>query len=255
VPKAARLGREAFASRVGSALARRDVVVLRPGVLRLLDRVDTLVVDGSLLGDEIGARLVAAAVGDDLAVVAAGRMAAGAPEVERSVRRRDLPATVRLLQEQGHVVLGIGTHRLPEIVLADCALGFVDAGGRAPEGAHLLSSNGVGDALALVQACRAARRASTESARLALVGAAGAGILSFVPLVPAFLPGPVPRAMTAVDSASLAAILNGMRLAAGVLGPTPSVTREEPVTTEAGNDEKLGAPVVAGAVVLPLRRS
>ncbi|GLY84506.1 cation-translocating P-type ATPase [Actinoallomurus iriomotensis] len=49
VPKAARLGRDAFAIQVGRAAARRDVVVVTPEVLRRLDRVDQLVIDASAL--------------------------------------------------------------------------------------------------------------------------------------------------------------------------------------------------------------
>jgi cation-transporting P-type ATPase I len=49
VPKAARLGRDAFAAQIGMAVARRDVVVVAPEVLRRLDRVDQLVIDASAL--------------------------------------------------------------------------------------------------------------------------------------------------------------------------------------------------------------
>ena len=45
LPKAARMGREAFASQAGRVLADRGVVVLDPGVLRRLDRIDTVVVE------------------------------------------------------------------------------------------------------------------------------------------------------------------------------------------------------------------
>jgi cation-transporting ATPase I len=45
LPRAARLGREAFAAQLGRALAARGVVVLDPEVLRHLDRVDTVIVD------------------------------------------------------------------------------------------------------------------------------------------------------------------------------------------------------------------
>ncbi|MDQ6946571.1 MAG: hypothetical protein M3256_09920, partial [Actinomycetota bacterium] len=45
LPKAARVGREAFASQAGRVLADRGVVVLDPGVLRRLDRIDTVVLD------------------------------------------------------------------------------------------------------------------------------------------------------------------------------------------------------------------
>jgi len=49
MPKAARLGREAFSQRVGHALASNDEVVLDPAALRRLDRVNTVVIDASVL--------------------------------------------------------------------------------------------------------------------------------------------------------------------------------------------------------------
>lgn len=49
VPKAARYGKEAFAATIGRALAGRGVVVVHRAALRVLDRVDCLVVQGDLL--------------------------------------------------------------------------------------------------------------------------------------------------------------------------------------------------------------
>src|SRR5947207_934789 len=49
LPKAARFGREAFAAHLSRALAARDIVVFDARVLRRLDRIDTVVVDASLL--------------------------------------------------------------------------------------------------------------------------------------------------------------------------------------------------------------
>jgi cation-transporting P-type ATPase I len=49
LPKAARFGQEAFASALGCLLARRGVVVTDPRALRLLDRIDTVVVDADVL--------------------------------------------------------------------------------------------------------------------------------------------------------------------------------------------------------------
>lgn len=49
MPKAARLGREAYAAQVGRTLSQRRVVVLDQRVLRRLDRVDTVVIDGPLV--------------------------------------------------------------------------------------------------------------------------------------------------------------------------------------------------------------
>ena len=48
-PKAARLGREAFAAQLGVGMAARDVVVLDPSALRRLDRVDIVVLDAGVL--------------------------------------------------------------------------------------------------------------------------------------------------------------------------------------------------------------
>ncbi|MCW2861602.1 MAG: ATPase, P-type (transporting), superfamily, subfamily [Actinoallomurus sp.] len=49
VPKAARLGRDAFAAQLGIAASHHDVVVVVPEALRRLDRVDQLVIDASAL--------------------------------------------------------------------------------------------------------------------------------------------------------------------------------------------------------------
>jgi cation-transporting ATPase I len=49
VPKAARYGKEAFAATIGRALSGRGVVVVHRSALRVLDRVDCLVLQGDLL--------------------------------------------------------------------------------------------------------------------------------------------------------------------------------------------------------------
>jgi cation-transporting ATPase I len=49
IPKAARVGREAFASHVGRAAANRGAVALDPQFFRRLDRVDTVVLDAPVL--------------------------------------------------------------------------------------------------------------------------------------------------------------------------------------------------------------
>lgn len=58
VPKAARLGREAFAAGTAEFLGRCGVLVVRPESLRLLDRLDCLVIDPNVLATadfELGA--------------------------------------------------------------------------------------------------------------------------------------------------------------------------------------------------------
>jgi cation-transporting P-type ATPase I len=49
VPKAARYGKEAFAATIGRALSGRGVIVIHRAALRVLDRVDCLVLQGDLL--------------------------------------------------------------------------------------------------------------------------------------------------------------------------------------------------------------
>jgi cation-transporting P-type ATPase I len=49
VPKAGRLGREAFACHLSRALTNRDLLVMDPRSLRRLDRIDTVVIDSALL--------------------------------------------------------------------------------------------------------------------------------------------------------------------------------------------------------------
>ena len=51
-PKAARAGREAFADTLTSGLSRRGLVVADPAALRRLDRLDTVVVDSTVLHDD-----------------------------------------------------------------------------------------------------------------------------------------------------------------------------------------------------------
>ncbi|MGZ6839605.1 MAG: hypothetical protein ACXVHC_03980 [Frankiaceae bacterium] len=51
LPRPARIGREAHAAALGYELARRGVLVLQPGVLRVLDRVDTVVLDPQALSN------------------------------------------------------------------------------------------------------------------------------------------------------------------------------------------------------------
>src|SRR5205807_3784073 len=111
-PKAARLGREAFAAQLGRDLANRDVIVLDPSALRHLDRVDTVVVDRSaVMGrktlDPLANAFVARVRDADYSLVVAG--------IDRQARLRigadrsmpggaELADSVRTLQREGRVV-------------------------------------------------------------------------------------------------------------------------------------------------------
>jgi len=54
-PRAARMGKEAFAAQLGRGIARRRVLAVDPDALRRLDRVDTVVLDAAILrtGEQI----------------------------------------------------------------------------------------------------------------------------------------------------------------------------------------------------------
>ncbi len=49
LPKPARYGRDSFGARLTSVLTRRNMVVMHPGALRRLDRIDCVIVDDSML--------------------------------------------------------------------------------------------------------------------------------------------------------------------------------------------------------------
>ncbi len=90
LPKPARYGRDAFAARLGRALADRDVLVVEPEVLRRLDRVDCLVIDGELVARdkfEIGELVLAGKVSADQ--VRAVVTSLFDPEHPVEVQRRD----------------------------------------------------------------------------------------------------------------------------------------------------------------------
>ncbi|MGZ4590016.1 MAG: HAD-IC family P-type ATPase [Actinomycetes bacterium] len=65
-PRAARLGREAYAAHLGVVLAARDVVAMDSEVLRRLDRVDTIVLDADLLMDRTWAATAVVPLEGDL---------------------------------------------------------------------------------------------------------------------------------------------------------------------------------------------
>jgi hypothetical protein len=103
VPKAARLGREAFAAGVAEHLARCGVLVVHPAALRVLDRLDRVVLVDDLEHAEVpGVEVV---VADDAA------------------------ATVARLQREGHVVALVAGPDEPTLAVADCGLAVVPDGG------------------------------------------------------------------------------------------------------------------------------
>jgi len=215
LPKAGRMGREAFAASFARQLARRDVVVLDRAALRRLDRVDLVLIDAEVVvgrsvlaavepieatsGDRsevlstlfgtatpnaelhpLTGALVGAARRGGLDVAVAGGGAALAEELgaERSLPGgQRLAATVRALQLEGHVVLLV-SGAAEGLGAADCGVGI--AGPRVPWGADLLTKDGLADACVVVEAVSTARAVSNRSVVLALAGSGIGGVWSLI---------------------------------------------------------------------------
>ena|GEM_PF-5167160 len=222
-PKAARLGREAFGSHLSRDLGRRGIVVLRPGSLRLLDQVDTVVVEGRLWNGEgeVAVRLqqVAAANGLGIIVVGGRRRsrstarsgpAAFADPVGSvlQVPAADGAGAVRRLQITGRVVATVGGPSFAPLAAGDLPIGVTGEGGRAPDGSHVICPGGLADVTRVLAACGPARQASRESASLSLAGAVAGALLA---MAPAIGPWRLPRVLTAIDTAALAAVGNALR--------------------------------------------
>ena len=249
-PKAARLGREAFGSHLGTDLARHGLVVMRPGSLRLLDQIDVALVEGRLWTGEDAAVLarVAAANDVELAVVGAPPRRGGRRSGHGSVPVRVVPAAegvseVRRLQIAGRVVATIGGSSFAALAGGDLPLGIADQDGRAPDGSHVVCRSGLRDAARVLGAAGPARQASRESARLSVAGAVAAAVVAVAPPIGDRRP-PV---LMAIDSAALAAVGNAVRHAhrasTAAFRPGPAAPEEvaaplpgEAIAASAGRD-------------------
>ncbi len=183
-PKAARLGREAFAAQLGRDLAKREVIVLDPSALRHLDRLDTVIVDRSaIMGertlDPLADAFVARVRDAGYSLVVAGvdrkgRLRLGA---ERSMPGGDgLADSIRTLQREGRVVACISATADGALWAADCGIGLTSPASPPPWSADLVCGRGLEAPCRIVEAAAAARRASRRSTILAAGGSAVGGI-------------------------------------------------------------------------------
>jgi hypothetical protein len=123
------------------------------------------------------------------------------------VSASDGPREIRRLQISGRVVATVGGPSFGPLAVGDLPIG-VSAGGRAPDGSHVICPGGLADAARVLAACRPARQASRESARLSMAGAVAGALLA---VAPAIGPRRLPRVVTAIDTAALAAVANAVR--------------------------------------------
>ncbi|MDF5755657.1 cation-translocating P-type ATPase [Spongiactinospora sp. TRM90649] len=188
-PKPVFAGREAFASELGTVLARRGMVVVDRRALRLLDRIDTVALDERVLDGSPYAEPIEAATG------AAGLRLITLDE------SGDLAEQVRDAQRQGAGVLVVSRDG-PALAAADCGVGVPADGGPPPWGAHVILPGGPSSVVHLLGATAAARQVSRDGVRLARAGTAVAAILA--------LTGPEERsakqALTAVGATTCVTI-------------------------------------------------
>jgi len=212
LPKAATLGREAFAAAMGCTLADHGVLVFDPAVLRLLDRVDCVVVDTDLLGDEswqVPRELVTAAATGAAVRLVVTDTSVGDPADHSASAVPDLLGIVRDLQREGHVVALATTRPDAAIVAADIGLGVRRPGAAVPWGAALLASQDATDLLLLLMAIGEAREVVHDSLRLA----AGGSIIGALISVASLGPGRVAAAPSASSVAGAMTLMDGARRA------------------------------------------
>ncbi|MGB8019782.1 MAG: HAD-IC family P-type ATPase, partial [Candidatus Nanopelagicales bacterium] len=209
LPRAALLGREGFAAQTSRSLADRGFVPIDTSALRLLDRIDCLVVDSELVGDREDQiphpllKAAAAAAGVDLTVTSRSPS-------EHNPIEDPLLDVVQGLQRQGRVLAAISC--LPDLGLAaaDLGVGVKRPGIPVPWGAHLITAGDPTDLVLVVRAVGEARRVSRESTRMAAAGS-GLGALVALANLPGARTSAVPTASTLAAAVTLA---NGYRRAA-----------------------------------------
>jgi cation-transporting P-type ATPase I len=233
LPKPARLGREAFSAWLGRLLARREILVMDRRALRLLDRVDRLIVDADLLlgpNGELRAaarRLARMARRVGLPLFVAGEIPE--PVFERIRAEATVPADGRLpgiiadMQADGAVVACVSARRGDALGAADLGIGLHRPPLPPPFGAHLLCGAALEDATLIVEACGHARRNAGQGVALAEAGAGAGLVLTFRGLQPRT----TRRVSLAVNGASIVALVNGLRLAHDLASRPPPIDEDE----------------------------
>jgi cation-transporting P-type ATPase I len=223
LPKAARLGREAFAAQLARELADRGTLVMDRQALRRLDRVDTVVLDGRLLlattgsgrlarparATAIGRDLLAAAAAAGLRTVVSGRSVVAAEADDTVPTHLGIGRAIERLQADDHSVLAVVLEQGAAIAGADVSIGVTRAGHDAPVGADLLVGAELDDVCLVLEAAAAARAHTQQTVRIAIAGT----ILGAATLVGRPQRDAPALAAQALDAAALAAIVNGVRAA------------------------------------------
>jgi hypothetical protein len=240
VPRAALLGREAFAATAAGDLARRGILPLDAAAYRRLDRISAVVLDSSVLrtyrpqiligeGEGGNGRADRVTVGGELApladvLVGAARdtgarvLLTDDASVAELVSRADemlpsdqpLAAHVRRLQREGHAVLLVSGRAGEALAAADVGVAIVGQGSFGCWSADLLCGPGLEGPSRVLAVTAAARPLSTRVLRFAQAGSSLGTLLAFV--------GPRRRggktyAMAPVHGAALVGLFEGTRAA------------------------------------------
>ncbi|MGE0297365.1 MAG: HAD-IC family P-type ATPase, partial [Pseudonocardia sp.] len=179
VPKAARLGREAFASGVVEYLGRCGVLVVAPRPVRLLDQVDRVVVDPAVLGELDDAVLAAAQEAGVEVLLLDPDDATPVPDRAGVVRAAEALAAVATLQKEGHVVALVAGPGEPALASADLGVAVARPPEPVPWHADLVAPDGPRALAALLGSAALARTISRHSVLLALAGTAASAITTF----------------------------------------------------------------------------
>ena len=216
IPRAARLGREGFATELVCGLATNDILVFAPASLRRLDRIDTVLVDGTLLAPASNAPAVlVAAIHDAAQDFAVCRDASDgadsyAPDI---VSHDDLRTTVLRMQEEGRVVAVVCGRPDAALAAADLGVGVITAGGVPPWGADVLCPN-LYTAARIIEATAHAR---TASGRARMIAAAGSGVATAI----AFGRGPLAGRRTALVNSGTSLVAFGVGIWTASFGRRP----------------------------------
>lgn len=218
LPKASRMGREAFAAHLCRALGLRHVLVIDHRALRRLDRVDTLVIDEGLLFEDgelswVVTHLIQAARRQGLMVAVAGN---DVSLVKRSgadllvASGPGLAPSIRSLQTDGCVVTLLapgGLEQAEALWGADVGLEVADPKGGVWVGDLILPQ--LADAAFVLDAIGTAHQLSRQSVAISLAGSATGALLGMGALsrrAPS-------RASEVSNVAALVSIANGTRAA------------------------------------------
>lgn len=214
LPKPALLGREAFAAILTEVLSAQDITVLEPEALRLLEKVDTVLLQASVFrrsrdtGPEFE-RLVALLHRSKMKVLLHGSETVLTEKIQahRALpKNRNLVTEIRALQARGHVVLFASAEPTPALRIADLGVGLADSRSRLPWESDILAGPRLFDLCLIIEACLQAK----ESTRRGVQISQAAAVVGFLLAGQGLKERTTTSVMNAVNLASLLAMSHGL---------------------------------------------